>query len=137
MIQERGHTGEGRLALVFDFDGEFDFGFHRAAKIGNALEDGDEADALTAQHGLAKLHLVHAIVHHHLEVVHRDDLLPKVGQEREREIAVHDGLSEGAFFGSLGVYVYPLVVERGVGKHVDALLRHFEPVGCAEHLAQM
>jgi hypothetical protein len=31
--------------------------------------------------------------------------------------------------------VYPLVVERGIGKAVDAVLVYLQPFGCAELLA--
>ena len=48
---------------------------------------------------------------------------------------MYDGLAEGAFLGTFGVNVNPLVVERGVGKGVDAFLVYLKPVGDAKLLA--
>ena len=56
-------------------------------------------------------------------------------QEREREVAVGDGLPEGTGGGALLVNMDPLMVERGIGKHIDALLRHFDPFGRADYFA--
>lgn len=69
------------LLLVFYLDGELDFHLADAAQVGYAVQCCHQAHALAAQHGLAVLHLVHAIVYHHLEIVHLDDLLPHIGQQ--------------------------------------------------------
>ena len=70
-----------------------------------------QAYALSGEYGLPVAHVVHAVVHHHLQIVHLDDLVPKHGQERECQVAVGNRLSEGAFLGSpFRVYVYPLVI---------------------------
>ena len=137
MIEEGGDTCERWFLLVFDFDGKFDFHFADATEVGNGLQRGDEAYALSAQNGLAKFHLVHAVVDHHLQVVDFNNLLPHVGEEGECQVAVNDCLSEGASFCTLWVNVDPLVVEGGIGKLVDAFLADFEPFGCAENFAHM
>jgi len=50
---------------------------------------------------------------------------------------VSDGRLERAFYcGTLCVYVNPLMVECGIGKHVDALLGEFNIVGHADVLAE-
>ena len=36
----------------------------------------DRADTLSGQYGLSEFHLVHAVINHHLQVVHLDDLVP-------------------------------------------------------------
>ena len=72
-----------------------------------------------------------AVVDHHFDVAHLDDLTPKIGQKRESQVAVYDGLTERPFFGFGFVNVDPLVIERGVGKLIDTLLRHFKPFGGA------
>ena len=54
---------------------------------------------------------------------------PHVGQQRQRQVAVGNGRLIGAFLaGTLYVDVYPLMVQRGVGKQVDALLVDLEPL---------
>ena len=50
---------------------------------------------------------------------------------------MHDGLAEGAVLGALGVHVYPLVVERGISKSIDAVLVHLQPFGNTEFLANV
>lgn len=137
VVEEGGHAGEGGLLGAFNLDGKLHLDAADATQVGNALQRGHQTDALAAKDGLAELHLVHAIVDHHLQVVYLDNLLPQVGQERQRQVAVYDGLAEGTLSGTLLVNVYPLVVERGVGKEVDALLRHFKPVGGADNLTHM
>ena len=77
-----------------------------------------------------------AVVNHHLQVVHFDDLVPKIRQHGEGQVAVHDGAFEGAFGpGAFYVDVYPLVVGGGIGEEVDAFLRYFYVVGDAYLLA--
>ena len=51
-------------------------------------------------------------------------------------------MSYGAMIGALGfgtlhVHVNPLVVEGGIGKHVDAVLVHSEPITGTKFLAEM
>jgi len=83
---------------------------------------------LAGEHGLPEFHLVHAVVDHHFDVAHLDDLTPKVGKERKGQVTMHDGLAERPFFCFVFVNVDPLVIERGVSKQVDTLLWHFKPV---------
>jgi hypothetical protein len=47
---------------------------------------------------------------------------------------VSDGAAEGALLGALGVDVDPLIVTRGLGEAVDALLVDLEPLARAEVL---
>ena len=137
VIEEGGDAGECRFLLVFDFDVELNLHLADASEVTDVVEFSDESHALSGEHGLSELHLVHAVVHEHLDVLDFDDLFPEVGQKAEGEIAVDDGLSEGTFFGSFGIYVNPLVVQGGVGKKVDAFLVHLQPVGFSEFLSQV
>ena len=136
-IEEGGDAGECRFLLVFDFNVKLNLHLADASEVTDVVEFSDESHALSGEHGLSELHLVHAVVHEHLDVLDFDDLFPEVGQKAEGEIAVHDGLSEGTFFGSFGIYVNPLVVQGGVGKKVDAFLVHLQPVGFSEFLSQV
>ena len=63
VVQESGYTGKSWFTLILDFNGEFDFNLADAAQIGNALERGNQSNTLSAQYGLSKLHLVHAVIH--------------------------------------------------------------------------
>ena len=66
------------------------------------------------------------------------DLVPQVGNQRHRQVAVGDGAVIGTLdLGALHVHMNPLVVECGVGKHVDAVLVHGEPFAGSQLLAQM
>lgn len=81
VIKECRDARQRGLLLVFYLDGELDFHLADAAQVGYAVQCCHQAHALAAQYGLAVLHLVHAIVYHHLEIVHLDDLLPHIGQQ--------------------------------------------------------
>ena len=136
VVEELGLALQGRLALSLDLDLEVDEGLADAAQVLDAFERGHEANLAARDDGHAEAHLVHAIVDHHLQVVDLDDLIPHVGQEREGKVAVGDGALVGTLLGGARrVYVYPLVVERGIGKAVDAVLVYLQPFGCAELLA--
>ena len=51
------------------------------------------------------------------------DVYKRQGQEREREITVGDGAPIRTLLGrAVGIDVDPLVVERGIGEEVDAVL---------------
>ena len=127
MVEEGGHTCQGRLALVLDVDGELDFYLANAAEVGNAFELRAQAHALTALDGLTETHLVHAIVHQHLDIVHLNNLLPKIGQEGERQITMNDGRTEGTFLSAFLIHVNPLVVQRSVCKEVNTVLVYLQP----------
>ena len=59
-----------------------------------------------------------------------------MGQQRQREKAVGDRCFERRFTaGALNVNVDPLMVERGIGKLLDAFLRDVEPVSNGDFLA--
>ena len=99
------------------------------------MDRSHEPHALACQYGLPETHLVHPIIHHHFQVVHLDNLLPKIRKERKRQITVHNCRLIGAFrLGPLHVDMYPLVVECSIGKLIDAFLRDFEVIGDAYHL---
>ena len=74
------------------------------------------------RYGGWKAHLVAAVVHAHLQPF----VLHKLGQkqvgQRQREVAVGNGGTKGALARTLGIDVDPLVVARGIGKGLDALL---------------
>ena len=78
IIQEGGDTFEGGLALSFDFDFKLDFGFADAANVADGMQFSSQSHTTSRHHGLSKAHLVHAIVHQHLDVVHLNNLLPQV-----------------------------------------------------------
>ena len=134
MIEEGGHTRQRRFALVLDVDGELDFNLANAAEVGNAIKFRAQTNALTALDSLAETHLVHTIVDQHLDIVYLDNLFPEIRQEGERQIAVSDGRTEGTFLRALLVHVNPLVVQRGVGEKVDAVLVHLQPIRLSEGL---
>ena len=138
VVEECGHAVECGLSLSFYLDAKLHTGLADAPQVFDAVERSDQADAAAGLDGLAKPHLVHAVIDEHGDVSHLDDLLPEVRQERECEVAVGDGAPVGTFLGRpLGIDVYPLVVECGVGKEVDALLGDLKPLRLAELLAQV
>lgn len=137
VVEECCDAGECFLGRLLYLDGKLDLYLGNAAQVLDRVEVGNEAYVLARLYCLAELHLVHTVVDHHLEVLHLDNLIPQAGQHRECEIAVSDGRLEWAFYcGTLCVNVNPLVVECGIGKHVDALLREFYIVGYSDVLAE-
>ena len=78
IIQEGGDTFKGGLALSFYFNFKLDFGFADAANITDGVQFGYQSHATSRHNGLSESHLVHAIVHQHLNVVHLNNLLPQV-----------------------------------------------------------
>lgn len=138
VVEEGGDALEGRLALTFNFDFEIDFHFGNAAQILDIVQFCAHSHAATGDYGLSKLHFIHAVIHQHRNVVHLNDLLPKIGQHRECEVAVSDGALKWAFLlSALHVDVNPLVVESGVGKFIDAVLVDFEPFRNAQFFTQI
>ena len=138
IIEEGGDACEGGLACVLDLDGELNLRLCHAAEVLDRMEVGNETDALTREDCLTKLHLVHAIVDHHLKVVDLDDLIPHVGEHRESEVTVGDGRLERTLHsGTLGVDMNPLVVEGGIGKLVNTFLGQLYPLAHAEVLAKI
>ena len=74
----------------------------------------------------------------HFQVVDLDNLIPQVGYQRHGQVAVGDGAVIGTLgLGALHIHVNPLMVECGVGKHVDTFLVHGEPLAGTQFLAQM
>src|SRR5690606_24670356 len=69
------------------------------------------------------------------DALHPNDGRHERRAERQREVAVGDGPSEGAVLRPLGIDVDPLVVTGGVGEGVHLLLGDHELVGPAEVLA--
>lgn len=137
-IDEGGDTLEGCLAGLLDVDGEADAHADGATQVGEGLHVGAESHALSGEHGLAELHLVHAVVDEALQVVDLYDLIPEVGQERECEVSVDDGLMERALcLAALLIDVYPLVVEGGIGKHINAVLIDLQVVAGAYFLSKI
>ena len=67
-----------------------------------------------------------------------NNLVPHVGQQRQRQVAVGNGaLVLALLLGALHIDVNPLVVERGVGKEVDSVLVYLQPLGGTKFLAQV
>ena len=99
----------------------------RTAQVGQGFEFCAQAQALSAEDGLAEFHLVNTVVNHHLQVVDLDDLVPQIGQEGEGQITVYDGALERAFLlGTFYVRVNPLMVQSGIGKEVDTFLVYLQ-----------
>ena len=119
---------QGRLALSFNFDFNVDFGFCDATQVGDGVEFGHKAHSASCHNSSTKSHFVHAIIHEHVDVVDFDDLVPHVGQQAQGEVAVGDGAFIGTFaLSAFNINVYPLVVECGIGKLIDAFLVDFYP----------
>ena len=138
VIQERGDALQSGFALALDFHLEVNLGLADAAQVGDIVQLGDEAHAAAGNNRLAKAHLVHTVVDLHLQVVYLNDLVPQVGNQRHGQVTVGDGAVIGAFsLGTLHVHMDPLVVKRGIGKHVDTVLVNGEPLTGTEFLAQM
>ena len=128
-IDEGGDAFEGCLAGFFDVDGEADAHADGATQVGECLHMGCHLNALSGEHRLPELHLIHSVVDKALQVVHLYDLSPEIGEEREGEVAVYDGLVERTLcLAAFLIDVYPLVVESCVGEHVDAVLVHLDVI---------
>ena len=137
VVQESCDALKCLLLLVLYLDGKLYFGLYGAAKVGYRQKVGHKAYRLARLDCLTKLHLVHAVVDHHLEIVDLDDLVPKERKHRQCEITVGYGCLERTFNGSLlRTDMNPLVVECCVGKKVDTLLCQFHIVGNAYVLAK-
>ena len=122
IIQEYRHSFQSRFFLSFYLNLELDFRLGRSAQVLKALQSGTQTDALSRQYRLSELHLVHSVVDHHLQVVYLDDLVPHIGQHRQGEVSVRNGALERTFHGSfLCIHVNPLMVQRSIGKQVDAM----------------
>ena len=129
VVYEDGDAFDGFFACLLDVHGELDFCLYSAAEVGDAVEGGGEGEALAAEDGLTEFHLVNAVVDEHLDVLHINDLPPEIREDGEGEVTVCDGGAKLALgLCALCVNVYPLVVERGIGKHVDAFLRELDVV---------
>ena len=128
MVEECSHARERRLLLVLDFDLEGDDSLAYSMNVGNVCQGGGHANALSAEYGLSEFHFVHSVVDHHLQIVHLDGLLPKMGEKAEGEEAMGNSLAEWSFLGTFGVYVNPLMVEGGISEKIDAFLWYFKPV---------
>ena len=136
VVEEGGDALKCGLALTFDFNLEGDAGLADTTQVGYLVQLGHHAQTAAHGHSLTETHLVHAIVDEHLQVVDLDDLVPEVGQQREGKITMHDGALVGALgLGALYVYMYPLVVEGGIGKLIDAVLVDGKPLRGTNFLA--
>ena len=138
VVEEGGNALQGRFALAFNLNLKLHAGLADATQVLDAVERDHEAHATAYLDGLAEAHLVHTIVDEHGDIAHLEHLGPHIGQEREREITVGDGAPIRTLLGrAVGIDVDPLVVERGVGEEVDAVLIDEKPVGLAELLAKV
>src|SRR3954447_21698646 len=134
--QQHDHLGHaGRLGLTLDLDDVVGDHLLAGGDVGERGEGRRAPDAGADLDRVGEAHLVEAVIEpgaggldtHQLGVEHRD--------QREREISVRDGPSEGPRLGALDVDVDPLVVVGGVGELVDTLLGDLEPVGGPDLLA--
>ena len=91
IVEEGGEAFESLLLLVLYLELELDLSLADAANVGYVVKHGCEAHALAGEDRLAELHLVHAVVYKHLDIVHLNDLLPQMGQEGQSEVTVSYG----------------------------------------------
>ena len=66
IIDEGGQALQRLLSRLLNLDGKLNSGLDSPTQIGQFLQTRLHAHMLAAQHGLSKLHLVHAVVHHAL-----------------------------------------------------------------------
>ena len=78
IIEEGGNALEGWLALPLNLNGKLDFGLADATQILDVVELSDQSDAATSDDGLSETHVVHTVVHQHLDIVHLDNLIPHI-----------------------------------------------------------
>ena len=137
MVEEGSHACERRLLLALDFNLEGDDSLADSMDVGNVCQGRNQANALSAEYRLSEFHLVHSVVDHHLQVVHLDGLLPKMGEEAECQVAVGNGLAKGTLgLGLLLIDMYPLVVEGGISEKINTFLIYNERVAAANLLTQ-
>ena len=90
------------------------------------MQRSHQTDALSGKYSLTELHLIHSVVNHHLQVIYLNNLIPQMRQHGEGEITVCNGTLKRTFgLGAFCVNVNPLMVQRCVGKEIDAFLRKF------------
>ena len=83
----------------------------------DVMQFGDQPDFRTCDDRQTEAHLIHPIVHQHLDIIHLNDLVPHIGQQRQGQIPMGNGtLVLALLLGTLHIHVYPLVVEGSVCK---------------------
>ena len=88
-----------------------------AAQALDVMQFGDQPDFRTCDDRQTEAHLIHPIVHQHLDIIHLNDLVPHIGQQRQGQIPMGNGtLVLALLLGTLHIHVYPLVVEGSVCK---------------------
>ena len=93
------------------------------------MQGSNQTNLRTSNYGLTEAHIRHTVVHQHLDVVHLDNLIPHIGQQTQRQVAVGNGrLVWTLLLGTSHVDMYPLMVQGCVSKQVDTILVNLQPV---------
>ena len=78
IIEEGSDTFKGRLALSLNLNLKLNLCFADATQVLNAVQCSYQADAATSDNGLTETHIIHAVVHQHLDVMNLNNLIPHI-----------------------------------------------------------
>lgn len=138
VVDESGEAFESLLLRFFHDNTHADGSLDGSAQIEELLKVGRHIDVLTGKYGLGELQFVHTVIHLTLQITHFHNLVPHYGKQRQGEVTVGNGLSERTFgLAAFLVYVNPLMVERGIGKLVDALLSDMDALATTQFLTHI
>jgi hypothetical protein len=136
MVQEYQNTGESRFFLVLNFQFDFYFGFDSTTKVCDIFQFGDQPYFTIDSHGLGKSQVFDAVIDHHFEIFHPNDLLPKVRHNAECQITVSNCISKCSFrFCPLRICMNPLMIVSSISEKVDLGLGDSEKFGSAKLLS--
>ena len=79
IIDESGNALHGFLAAFLYLNDKLYIGLDSTTQVLNFIKGNLHTDALTGKDGLTKAHVLHAIVHHALQVVNLYNLVPHQG----------------------------------------------------------
>lgn len=86
------------------------------------MKSSDKTHATAGDNRLAEAHVSHAVVDQHLDIVDLNNLIPHVWQQTQRQVTMSNGaLVRTLLFCALYIHMYPLVVECGISKEIDAI----------------
>ena len=111
VIQEGGNAFQGRFVLAFNLYLELDARLADASQVLDAFQPRHQTNARIHEYRASEAHFVHTVVHHHLQIMHLNGLVPHVWQQRKCKVSVRNcGLVSTFFRRTLRIYVYPLMV---------------------------